>query len=120
MAEKWYDGLPDEAFKSEETKAYERAFGLIRDGLDRGLGFDEACAAVQMDDENLKNRIVDDMLKVIIAEEHFARKVPLDTLAAALKVSEDRLKQAKESMFEDIRKTSVDSFYKNLSEGDIA
>lgn len=117
MAEKWYDGLPDDAFLTETDKVYEKAFFQIREGLVKGLDFDTACAAVKVDNEELKKHIIDDMLKVIIAEEHYKQNIPLDKLAAALKVSVDRLESAKAEMLEDVKKTSIKAFYKALKPG---
>jgi hypothetical protein len=117
MAEKWYDGLADDAFLNETDIAYEKAISQIREGLEKGLDFDRACAAVEIDNEELKKRIIDDMLKVIIAEEHYNKNIPLDKLAAALKVPVDRLESAKAEMLEDVKKSSIKAFYKALKPG---
>lgn len=117
MAEKWYDGLADDAFLTETDKAYEKAIHKIREGLEKGLDFESACAAVEFDNEELKKHIIDDMLKVIIAEEHYNKNIPLDKLAAALNVSADRLEAAKSEMLEDVKKSSIKAFYKGLKPG---
>ena len=117
MAEKWYDGLPDDAFLTETDKAYEKAIFQIREGLAKGLDFDSACAAVKVDNEKLKRHIIDDMLKVIIAEEHYNKNIPLDKLSAALKTPLDRLESAKAEMLEDVTKSSIKAFYKALKPG---
>ncbi len=118
MTEAWHDGLPDDAFKTEEMKAYEKAITKIREGLSQGLDFDSACNAISIDNEDLRTQIIDDMLKIIIAEEHFAKNVPLGVLANALKIPVDRLEKAKEEMFKEVEQQSVNAFYKNLSSGD--
>ena len=74
MAEKWYEGLPDDAFKTDTAKIYEKAEAIIREKLDQGLDFDSACAAVSVEDEELRKSIIDDMLKVLIGEEHFTKR----------------------------------------------
>ena len=117
MAEKWYDDLPDDAFLTETDKAYEKAVSQIREGLEKGLDFESACAAVQFDNEELKKHIIDDMLKVIIAEEHYNKDIPLDKLASALNVSVDRLEAAKREMLEDVKESSIKAFYKGLKSG---
>lgn len=111
MAEKWYEGLPEEVFLTETDKAYKKAFFQIQEGLKEGLDFDSACAAVEIDDMELKKNIVDDMLKVIIAEEFYKKNIPLDKIAAALKVSDERLESAKAEMLEDVKNTSIKAFY---------
>ena len=117
MAEKWYDGLPDDALLTETDKAYEKAIFQIREGLEKGLDFDSACASIEVKDEELKRRIIDDMLKVIIAEEHYNKNIPLDKLAVALKVPEDHLESAKAEMLEVVKNSSIKAFYKALKPG---
>jgi len=117
MAEKWYEGLPDDAFKTETDKAYEKATAVIREALAKGLDFDTACRAIEVEDENLRKSIIDDVLKVLIAEEHFTKDIPLDELAKRLNVLVDRLEAAKAGMIEDVKNTSIKAFYKSLGHG---
>ena len=117
MAEKWYEDLPDDAFLTETDKAYEKAVFTMREGLNKGLDFDSACAAIEVENEKLRKHIIDDMLKVLIAEEHFTKNIPLAELAEKLKVSADRLESAKLEMLEDVKNTSIKAFYKSLKPG---
>jgi len=117
MAEKWYDGLPDDALLNETDKAYEKAIAQIREGLEKGLDFNSACATLQIENEKLKKQIIDDMLKVIIAEEHYNKNIPLDKLAATLNVTVERLESAKAEMLEDVKESSIKAFYKALKPG---
>lgn len=117
MAEKWYEGLPEDAFLTETDIAYEKAVSRIREGLEKGLDFDSACAMIEAGDEKLKKHIIDDMLKVLIAEEHYNKNMPLDKLSDLLKVSVDRLEAAKREMLEDVKESSIKAFYKGLKPG---
>ncbi len=117
MGEAWYEGLSDEDLKSETMKEYEKASGKIREGLAAGLNFDSACAAIEVKDEALRKSIIDDMLKVLIAEEHFGNNVRLDELSRRLNVPLERLEAAKTAMLEDVRDTSIKAFYKSLRHG---
>lgn len=117
MGEAWYEGLPEDAFKSETDKAYEEASALIREALAKGLDFEKACQQINVKDESLRKSIIDDMLKVLIGEEHFGKNIPLDQLALKLNVSIDRLEAAKADMMEDVKNTSIKAFYKGLGHG---
>ncbi len=117
MAEKWYEGLPDDAFKTDTAKIYEKAEAIIREKLDQGLDFDSACAAVTVEDEELRKSIIDDMLKVLIGEEHFTKGVSLDGMAKKLGVEVGRLEKAKAEMMEDVKEASVRAFYRGLGQG---
>jgi hypothetical protein len=117
MAEKWYEGLPDDAFQSETSKMYEQAEATIREKLDQGLDFDSACAALTIEDEELRKNIIDDMLKVLIAQEHFTKGFSLEDMAKKLGIEVGRLEKAKEEMMEDVKEASVKAFYKGLGQG---
>ncbi len=117
MAEKWYEGLPDDAFKNETAKTYEKAETAIRDKLAQGFDFDSACASVTIEDEELKKSIIDDMLKVLIAEEHFSKGVSLEDMAKKLAIEISRLEKAKAEMMEDVKEASVKAFYRGLGQG---
>ncbi len=117
MAEKWYEGLPDDAFKTETAKTYEKAEATIREKLAQGLDFDSACAAVSVKDEELRKDIIDDMLKVLIAEEHFGKGVSLAEMAKKLGIEANRLDKAKAEMMEDVKEASVKAFYRGLGQG---
>lgn len=102
MAEAWHEGLPDDAFMSEANRQYMAEITRIRGGLDKGLGFDEATSLIEEKDEAARAGIIEDTLKVLIAEEHFAKGVPLEELAQRLKIAANRLEAAKKSMLDEI------------------
>lgn len=102
MAESWHEGLPDDAFMAEADRQYMLEVKRIREGLARGLGFDEATALIGEQDEAVKTSIIADTLKVLIAEEHFAKGVALEEMARRLKIPAERLESAKKSMLDEI------------------
>jgi hypothetical protein len=117
MAEAWYEGLPEDALKTETAKAYEKAEAIIREKLAQGVDFDTACADIGIADEKMRQDIIDDMLKVVIGEEHFAKNVTLEEMGKKLKVSVERLEKAKLEMLEDVKNSSIKAFYKSLGHG---
>jgi len=117
MGEKWYDELPEDAFVTAADKAYEDALLKMRKGLEQGLDFDSASESIHIEDEGLKKHILDDILKVIIAEEHFTKNIPLVELSIKLKIPVGRLETAKKEMLEDVKNASIKSFYSGLGSG---
>jgi hypothetical protein len=117
MSDEWYDGLPDEAMLSEVDRMYMKALSTVREGLAKGLDFDRASAAVEIKDEAFRQSVLDDVLKVMIAEEHFVKQVPLEDLAKRLGITPERIKMAHAEMMEDVEKTAVKSFYDNIEKG---
>ena len=102
MAQSWYEELPDDAFISAADKQYRFEIKRLREGLAKGLGFEEATAAIEEKDEGLRHGIIEDALKVFIAEEHFSKKVPLEEMATRLKLPVERLESAKQIMLDEI------------------
>lgn len=117
MSEKWSDGLPDDAFLSEAEKTYMNALAKIKEGLAKGFDFNSATAAVMIDDESLRQAVFDDVLKVIIAEEHFIKKVSLEQISQKLNLLIDRLEKARTEMLEDVEKSAVNAMYNNIEKG---
>lgn len=102
MAESWHEGLPDDAFMAEADRQYMLEVKRVREGLAKGLGFDEATALIGEKDEAVKASIIDDTLKVLIAEEHFAKGITLEEMAGRLKIPSERLEAAKKNMLDEI------------------
>lgn len=117
MAEKWSDELPNDAFLSEAEKIYMNALAKIREGLAKGFDFNSASATVMIDDESVRQAVFDDVLKVIIAEEHFVKKVPLEQISQKLNLPIDRLEKARTEMLEDVEKSTLNAFYNDREKG---
>jgi len=117
MTEKWSDELPEDAFLSEAERTYMNALAKIREGLAKGFDFNSACTTVRIDDESLRQAVFDDVLKVIIAEEHFIRKIPLEEISRKLNLPIDRLEKARAEMLEDVEKSSISAFYNDGEKG---
>jgi hypothetical protein len=94
----------------EEERLHVAGFAAIRDGLAAGLGFDKACAGVEAPDADLRRIIVDDYLKVTIAERNFQGGQSTEEIAAALGISVDRVEFARREMLAEVAAASVDVF----------
>jgi glycosylphosphatidylinositol transamidase (GPIT) subunit GPI8 len=117
MAEKWFDDMPDDTFFPESERIYKEALAKVRAGLAKGFDFETASATVDIKDKNLRETVLDDVLKVFIAEEHFAKNVPLEQISQNLHLPIERIEKARKEMFEDVENSAVDIFYKNREHG---
>lgn len=115
MEEKWYDGLSDDAFVTKEDKKYKETVEKIKDAVKNGLGFDQACASVNIEDAGLKKTIIDDALKVLLADMYFMQKMSTDKIAEILKIPIERITSARENMLEEIKETAVKTFRRGVS-----
>jgi len=117
MAKTWDGIVNDGGFSDDDEKAYNEAMDLIREGLAKGLGFDEACRAVPEKDPELKRLIADDFLKVTIANLHFEKEMPVEAVAEQLGIQVERVLKARQEMIEEVRDRSLE--YAREKFGDI-
>jgi hypothetical protein len=106
------EGPAPGAFTAEEERLHEAGFAAIQEGLASGLGFDAACEKIAGGDADLRRIIVDDFLKVTIAQRHFQGGESTEDVAAALRVSVERVEFARKEMLAEVAAASVDAFRK--------
>jgi len=104
-------------YTPEERLIYSEAIIKIRKGVENGLSFSEAFSMVDVQDPELKHFIEDDALKVLIAEIHFGKGIPLPQVADTLKISIKRLDIVIREMLEDVGTTAAAIYRQNNPDG---
>jgi hypothetical protein len=97
-------------FTPEEERLHEAGFAQIREGLAAGLDFAKACERVAAPDPDLRRIIIDDFLKVTIAQRHFQGGESIAAVAAALGIPAERAEIARTQMLAEVAAASVDVF----------
>lgn len=92
-------------FTEEDNRVYTKGIHMIRSSIVSGVKFDVACEFIEADKE-LKGLIIDDALKIEIAELHYGKNLPLIDVSRKLGVSMERLLKANDEMMEDIMNTA--------------
>jgi len=110
------EGRQSGEFTEEESRIHQAGFKVIFEGMQKGLGFDDACAGLQVVEPEMRRIIVSDYLKVTIAEQHFQAQRPLDEVAAELKVSVETVEAARAEMMREVEKAAIDH-YRTTSSG---
>lgn len=110
-------GFDYKVYTAQESEIYEDAMAKIKNAVGNGLSFHEACSAADVPDEELKKFIISDALKVIIAEMHYAKNIPLISVSETLKVSIGEINRAHMEMLEDAGIMSAEVFNQGNSEG---
>lgn len=113
MAEKpWYDGLTP-----EDDRMYEEMVKRIKGAVEQGMTFEQASAQVDVKKQDMKAAIVDDALKVMIAERHFAGGASVDEVAKALRLPVERIMKARKEMLSDVEQTAIDQYKTETGQG---
>jgi hypothetical protein len=95
-------------FTEEENRIYRKGIEMIRSNVENGLKFDIACEFIKADEE-LKDMIIDDALKIEIAELHYGKRIPLADVSKKLGVAMERLLRANDEMMEDVLNTAAEA-----------
>jgi hypothetical protein len=110
------EGRQSGEFTEEEAKVHHAGFKIIFEGMQRGLSFDDACAGLKVVDPVMRQIIVDDYLKVTIAEQHFEAKRDLKDVALDLSIPLERVEAAKGQMMAEVEKAAIDHYHKTSSD----
>jgi hypothetical protein len=74
---------------------------IIRDAVEQGASFDQACSLVAIKDPELRETVLDRALQSLVSEMHLSGGMPLKQLAMKLGLSLSRVINAKESILQD-------------------
>ena len=103
-------------FTPEEGRLHDAGIAAIQAGLAAGQSFDAACARVEATDPDLRRIIIDDFLKVTIAQRHFQGGESTEGIARALGISAERVEFARKEMLAEVAAASVDVFRRQSGE----
>lgn len=104
------DGTTAGGFTPEEERLHEAGFAAIGAGLASGLDFAKACELVEAPDAELRRIIVDDYLKVTIAQRNFEGGESTSDIAGSLGISVERVEYTRREMLAEVAAASVDAF----------
>jgi hypothetical protein len=105
------EGTPSAgAFTEEEERLHGEGFAQLRSALDGGASFDEAAARVTVGDAAFRRLVIDDYLKVTIAEQHFRDGRSTTEVAEQLRLPVDRIERTRTEMIEEVTRASVAVF----------
>ena len=97
-------------YTEEESKVYNEAMDSIMEGLQSGLSFTDACGSLNIEDKMLKEFIMDDALKIMIADLHYNKGLPLEHVSSALNVPVEVVARAHGEMLEDVEISTTQGY----------
>ncbi|UCG77845.1 MAG: hypothetical protein JSV21_09755 [Nitrospirota bacterium] len=92
-------------FTKEEEEIYDKAIAEIKDNIEKGVKFEEACNMVEVKDEELKHLILEDFLKITVAELHFTQRKTMEEIAKELDIPVQSVVLTYKRMLNDIMNT---------------
>ncbi|MFQ3574399.1 MAG: hypothetical protein SNJ53_07190 [Thermodesulfovibrionales bacterium] len=105
-------------YNDEEARIYEEGIEKMRRCMNQGKTFQEASDLIDVEDDSLKGFILDDALKIFIAEQHFVLGLSLNKISESLRVDLNTIQKAVVEMLEDVAHTSAE--YYRMVHGDDA
>jgi len=99
-------------YTSEEDAIYYDAMEKILAALRNGSTFENACCTIEVADASLKDFILDDAMKIMIAELHYRDGQSLLQVAEKLDVPVTKISYASLEMLEDVSIASAEAFKK--------
>jgi hypothetical protein len=107
------EDMPEFSFKQftpEEGRVYEEAVNRYREAVGAGKKLKEAFETYAIADDELRAIIQADFLKILIADRHFTGGEPIESLAAALDVPVDLVKNTLARMLQEVGITAANQF----------
>ncbi|HIJ78843.1 MAG: hypothetical protein OEY01_07210 [Desulfobulbaceae bacterium] len=89
-------------FLDEKYELYENAVKKIRGELSLGNSYDHACDTLTDLDQEMKDFVKEDFLKILIAEEYFGGALDIADMALLLGLPYDRIKSSMHSLLQDM------------------
>ena len=108
---------PDESdnpLSDEENRIYEDSMAELRSEIDSGRTFDHACECLNGIDQELRALIVDDFLKIVIAEDHFGTGKELDDIALYMGIPYETVATARDEMLQEVGAEMANQYRKNI------
>lgn len=106
------NNAPGDDLKDDDATFYEESINRIKQGVEQGMTFEQASSLVECKDEALLAAIIDDALKVLIAEKHFMAKMNMDELAKKLRLPLDRVATARQQMIDGVEDAAIEAYRK--------
>lgn len=91
------------------TQALEQVMRLVKEGKP----WDKVVAGLRLDDAELKAIVLDDFLKIALADRHFNKKQGLKEISKELRIPMDTLLATKQSMIDEVRDASLKVYQLN-------
>ena len=89
---------------------HDESINRIKKGVEQGMTFEQAVSLVECEDKALKAAIIDDTLKIMIAEMHFMGKQDLEEVGKKLRVPLQVMTKARQEMLDAVEAEAIEAY----------
>ncbi|MBF0610486.1 MAG: hypothetical protein G8345_11370 [Magnetococcales bacterium] len=110
--------LVQPGLSQEEDRIHSQAMDYLKKSAGKGTSWQKVCDGLKIADAELKKIILDDFVKITIAERHFQGSVGLKQISKDLAIPMDVLVKAKEEMFAEVQAVSLQAYHLTRKPGE--
>ncbi|MBF0096876.1 MAG: hypothetical protein HQM04_01140 [Magnetococcales bacterium] len=103
-------------FSEDQDLLHARAMDFLKKKIKKGESWKTATAELTIADETFKAVILDDFLKITLAERHFQGKEEIKSIARLLQVPVELLEAVKGAMIREVRDASIEAYHRSRPE----
>jgi hypothetical protein len=103
-------------FSEDQDMLHARAMDFLRKKIHKGEAWKKVTAELTIPDEAFKAVILDDFLKITLAERHFQGKEEIKSIARLLQVPVELLEAVKGEMIREVRDASIEAYHRSRPE----
>ena len=103
-------------FNEDQDLTHAQAMDFLKKKIKMGESLKKASADLSVPDESFKAVILDDFLKITLAERHFQGKEEIKSIARLLQVPVELLEAVKGEMIREVRDASIEAYHRSRQE----
>ncbi|MBF0401326.1 MAG: hypothetical protein HQL90_11210 [Magnetococcales bacterium] len=103
-------------FSADQEEIHGRAIDFLRKRLKKGVAWKKMVDDLTIQDAPFKAVILDDFLKILLAERHFQAGEEIKSIAQLLQVPVELLAAVKEDMIREVRDASIEVYHRSRPE----
>ena len=100
-------------FSEDQEQIHAQAIAFLNSKLKKGESWKKAADALTMADASFKAVILDDFLKITLAERHFQGGEEIKSIARFLQLPVELLAAVKDDMIREVREASIEAYHRS-------
>lgn len=103
-------------FSSDQERVHAESIAFLQKKVKKGVAWKKMVEDLPVQDAGFKAVILDDFLKILLAERHFQAGEAIKSVARLLQVPVELLEAVKEDMIREVRDASIEVYHRSRPE----